>query len=108
MIWKPSKADEKSFVLVITNPTHSNVTVTLLPYCEQPEDKNLPQLCGRLTLPNDSFDIPAKETITDLDSGMIFKNLGDFEVKMRLRIRVKFKSSKSFSRGKAGGKFIHG
>ena len=92
MIWKPSKTDEKSFVLVITNPTHSNVTVTLLPYCEQPEDKNLPQLCGRLTLPNDSFDIPAKETITDLDSGMIFINLEDFKVKMGVRIRVKLKS----------------
>lgn len=76
-------------MLVITNPTHSNVTVTLLPYCEQPEDKNLPQLCGRLTLPNDSFDIPAKETITDLDSGMVFTNLRDFEVKTEVRIRVK-------------------
>ena len=68
------------------------MTVTLLPYCEQPEDKNLPQLCGRLTLPNDSFDIPAKETITDLDSGMIFINLEDFKVKMGVRIRVKLKS----------------
>lgn len=87
--WNNTESEEKSFVLVITNPTHSNVTVTLLPYCEQPEDKNLPPLCGKLTLPNDSFDIPAKETITDLDSAKVSSNdVSDGSIRFRQKNKI--------------------
>ena len=49
---------ELNFILTITNPTHVNVTITLLPHCDNDGNGQTPKLCGKIVLPRDSFDIP--------------------------------------------------
>ena len=52
------------FVLTVTNPSHSNMTITLLPYCHISEEltteKNIPKLCGKIIFKNESHDVPGK------------------------------------------------
>ena len=66
--------------LTVTNPTHSNMVVTLLPYCQVGDDsisdKNTPPLCGKLILQSESFDIPGETQNASFDKAYMNAELG--------------------------------
>ncbi|CAG5083610.1 Oidioi.mRNA.OKI2018_I69.PAR.g10419.t1.cds [Oikopleura dioica] len=73
-LFKPSEfsADGLSaqVYLTVTNPTHSPMNIILLPFCDElPEDertkRNFPVITGKIMLPTDSYEIPAKDTLLD-------------------------------------------
>jgi len=71
-IWENRTTD---IILTITNPTHSPVNVIMLPFCE--ENTFSPDICGQIDLPTDSYEIPAKDTLSEFDCRMEGKKDGD-------------------------------
>lgn len=52
--------------LTVTNPTHSSMNIILLPFCEEEnENSSFPKITGKIILPADSYEIPAKDTLLD-------------------------------------------
>ena len=61
--WAGNEAD---VIFTVTNPTHSPVSVIMLPYCEE-GSKSLPVISGKVALPTDSYEIPPKDTLAEFE-----------------------------------------
>ena len=58
---------ELEVVFTVTNPTHSPISVIMLPFCEERVNSSFPSICGKVSLPTDSYEIPPKDTLAEFE-----------------------------------------
>ena len=71
LLHKLCSIDCCKFDVKVTNPTHSPMSVILLPFCEERMKSSHPVPCGKVSLPRDSYEVPAKDTLAEFECSVL-------------------------------------